>query len=1060
MQEIDPVKWQRRRAKSLIKILALAPEHRLHREQIIDLLWPDLKPQAGANNFHQTLYIARRILETTEARAPRFLTLEDDFLTLAPADSFWSDVEAFEAAVTRALQSHKLADYKLALDLYGGELLPEDRYEDWAHNPREVLRQKFLSLWLGLAELYRAGRNHEQAITAFNQALEIESTDETAHRSLIELYVTMRRRDLALRQYETLRETLRHELDTEPSRETQRLYEQVLRGDLEPIDSRSTLPGHNLPLQLTSFVGRTREKGEVKRLLTRTRLLTLTGPGGCGKTRLALEVASNLLNEYADGVWLAELAPLTDESLVARAVAAAFGVSELPSQALTETLANYLKPRQTLLVLDNCEHLIDACARFADSLLRVCPEFSILATSREPLRISGELTWLVPSLTVPDPSHLASSAELLHYEAIQLFNQRASSLKTTFIIGPHNATSIARVCYRLDGMPLAIELAAARVKLLSIEQIESRLDQRFQLLTSGSRNALTRQQTLRATVDWSFDLLSENERILFRRLSVFAGNFSLDAVEVICRVDDLATTGVVDLLSNLVDKSLVLVEERSGETTYRLLETIREYARERLLHAGEDLVVQQQHAAWYVEWVERANANLWGAAQLIWLDRLENQHDNLRAALAWCLRHDTRSGLRLAASLWQFWIVHGHLVEARQWLEGMLARAPDRTALRANALLSLCAVGFRAGLNLTFDALAEESQSIYQELGDARGRIVVYQFEGARHSVTDDYQRGKFAFELCLALAEAAGLKAERAIATHFLGVLAQIQGDYPQAQELLVKSLALFQELADQPGVSSVFINVIYRDFMQSPGLVVDEETLLLLRQVGTRAAIGYALANLGILARQQGEFGRAKNLFEESLSQFREIGDRAGIGQVLGQLGNLARDSGEFNQARACLEQSLAIRREIGERRGIGRTLNNLANLAMVQADHKKATMLVNEALSLFREMEDKPGLGATYTLLGNLAMAEGDYDRAAALYEMSLSIFRELTSIHGVAMNLVNLAESERARGNGELARAHLASSLSILQRWNHRPGIAAITERLRNLPKGIEGTGMSN
>src|SRR5215207_1535500 len=358
-------------------------------------------------------------------------------------------------------------------------------------------------------------------------------------------------------------------------------------------------PLNNLPLELSSFVGRERALAEVERSLENTRLLTLMGSGGCGKTRLALAVASELVGGLEDGVWLVELAPLADPSLVPQAVASTLGVREQPGRSLTETLCDYLRSKKMLLVLDNCEHLIEACATLAEALLRSCPELRVLATSREALGINGEVAWPVPSLSLPDVRRLPDIESLPQYESARLFVERAVAVKPDFVLTEQNAAVVAQVCYRLDGIPLAIELAAARTKVLSVEEIADRLTESFALLSAGGRTARPRQHTLHATMDWSHELLSRKERTLFRRLSVFAGGFSLEAVESVCIGEDVERDEVLGLLSHLVDKSLVVAREEGGETRYRLLETVRQYGREKLEASGEEAEAGWRHADFF-----------------------------------------------------------------------------------------------------------------------------------------------------------------------------------------------------------------------------------------------------------------------------------------------------------------------------------------------------------------------------------------------------------------------------------------------------------------------------
>src|SRR6516225_8299379 len=397
-------------------------------------------------------------------------------------------------------------------------------------------------------------------------------------------------------------------------RDPEHLFQVVhpdLAADFPSLKSLDARP-NNLPIQLTSFIGREREKAEVGRLLFISHLVTLTGSGGAGKTRLALQVAAEGLEEFPDGVWFVELAALSDPNLVLKAVASVLSGLEQPGPVMTETLADSLRGKSMLVVLDNCEHLVEVCAHLADALLRGCPNLRILATSREALGVTGETVWRVPSLSVPDPQHLPPLDGFKEYDAVRLFIDRAVASDPQFAVTISNAPAVAQVCHRLDGIPLALELAAARVRVLAVEQIATRLDDRFRLLTGGSRTAVLRQRTLRATMDWSFDLLSQEERALLRRLSVFAGGWSLEAAEAICSGNGVAASDILDLLTQLVDKSLVITETQSGEARYRLLETVRQYGWERLVESKEAAKIRTRHRNWYLEFAERAEPRLVG----------------------------------------------------------------------------------------------------------------------------------------------------------------------------------------------------------------------------------------------------------------------------------------------------------------------------------------------------------------------------------------------------------------------------------------------------------------
>jgi predicted ATPase/class 3 adenylate cyclase/Tfp pilus assembly protein PilF len=698
----------------------------------------------------------------------------------------------------------------------------------------------------------------------------------------------------------------------------------ALPSEFPPLKSldNPALP-NNLPLQMTSFIGREKQIAEVSTLLDKTRLLTLTGSGGCGKTRLGMQVAADLLEDYPDGVWVVELAALSDPALVVQEVAQALGIKEQTGQPLQQTLTDNLQARHLLLALDNCEHLLSACAQLTTALLRACPAVKVLTTSREPLGVAGELTYRVPSLSFPDPVQTQTPQSLSQYEAVCLFFERAQFHKPDFAVTDKNAPALASVCFHLDGIPLAIELAAARVRSLSVAEINSRLDSRFRLLTGGDRMALPRHQTLRATIDWSYDLLTEQERLLLSRQTVFVGGWTLSAAESVCGGEGIAVWELLDLLTSLVDKSLVVYEEREGEGRYTLLETVRQYAGERLDASGEAERVQGQHLAYFLALAEQAEPHLRGPEQEVWLARLEGEHDNLRSALAWCQgqEEEAEAGLRLTAAMFRFWeIRRGYLSAGRAYLAEALTRAgtAERTQVRAKALYGAGILAWRQGDYEAARGLHEESLAIRRELGDKR----------------------------CIAQS------------LYSLGAVTSYQGDYGTARALLEESLAISRELGDKVGIATSLNglgNMAYNQGDYGTARVLYEESLAINRELGHKQGIAMALFNLGRMARRSGDYAQAHRLLAECLEWHIQLGIKGGS---LAEFGWLAADMGDAAQARQWFEQALREHRETGEPRETAEDLEGLAHLARLQSDWERAARLWGAAQSL-REAIGTPPL-----------------------------------------------------------------------------------------------------
>ncbi len=672
----------------------------------------------------------------------------------------------------------------------------------------------------------------------------------------------------------------------------------------------------NLPLQLTSFIGREREIAEVERLLGTTRLLMLVGSGGCGKTRLALQVAAVLRDEFPDGVWLVDLAPLADPSLVPQTVASMFGLRESGETLLANILQSFFHAKNMLLVLDNCEHLIQACAELCETLLRACPDLKILATSREALNIAGETSFRVPSLALPDPQPLPPLEILSQYEALRLFLSRANAARSDLQLTSANAQLVAQICQRLDGMPLAIELAAARANALSIEEIAARLDDRFRLLTSGSRTALPRYQTLRASIDWSYDLLSDAERVVLRRLAVFAGGFTLEAVESVC--GEQHKDEILDVLSRLVQKSLVVVK-LDDKLRYRLLETIRQYVREKLAESADEDAVRDCHLNYFMNFAEAVDPRHHSRGQVQMLERLDSELDNLRVALDWSLGEGrAEKGLRLAAALTWFWDTRGNLSEGRERISSVLVQSQhlERTAARGKAFSGGAMLAYRQSDYLVARTWANQALEVFRELGEKRG------------------------------IAEAQSV----------LGYIAEEEGDYDTPASLYKETLALSRDVDDERGIALALQNLGWVALRLGQSGIASsrfEESLAIDRRVGDKDSIAFDLSGLAEVAIRQGKLDVASRLIEESLALRREIGWTWGIGVSLGTWAWIAMHQRDWDTALERLRASIGVRKEIGDKGGIAWCLERLAEVVMENNELARAAIIFGAASGLRASM-----------------------------------------------------------------------------------------------------------
>jgi non-specific serine/threonine protein kinase len=661
---------------------------------------------------------------------------------------------------------------------------------------------------------------------------------------------------------------------------------------------------HNLPDGLSSFVGRDREIAEVAELVERSRLVTLVGASGVGKTRLALGVATSILNRFPGGAWLVELAPLADAGLLHRAVASALDLQEQPGRPLLATVAEALEPQRTLLLLDNCEHLVLGCAELAAQLLRRCKNLSILATSRELLGVTGELTLRVPSLRVPQPPPPPLET-LTQYEAVRLFVDRAVAVQPDFRVTNQNAPAVAELCWRVDGIALAIELAAAWVRVLSPEQILARLNDAFHLLVGGSRIAPARQQTLRAAIEWSYGLLEAAERRLFQRLAVFAGGWTIEAAEAVCVDEALPSEDVLGVLARLVDKSLVVAEPQaeSGEVRYRLLELLRAYSWEQAQAAGETSRLQRRHRDWFLALVERVPPAMLDAEHIATLER---ERDNLRAALRWTIdsgEHDV--GFRLATAAWPMWYVRGYYSEGRAWLAELLdlPGGTTPTPARARALAVAGHLVYCQAEYVAAEALLRQALSMAAEVGDEQTHAIVLQFQANMARAEGDAQRALELYAAARELNRQLGSPVWEAMSLIGQGQAAADQGDHVAAEQFATQSLALCCQAGHVWGAARALwtlgrVASSSGDFARAHRLL--QECMTLQRRIGDRQGLVWACVVLAHSAAQAGELPLAADSIAEALRMAREVGDRLSITRAIDEVGGLV----------AAMDPSLAVR------------------------------------------------------------------------------------------------------------------------------------------------------
>jgi predicted ATPase/DNA-binding SARP family transcriptional activator len=946
-REVPSTAWQQRRASAVVKLLALQPQYRLHREVLMEALWPELEEEPAANNLRVAMHRARQRLEDAGAPAGRFLTRQQDDVVLGDPADVMVDVQQFGVAAQRAWLIDDPAQTQAAVSRYAGDLLPEDPYEDWAAHRRTDLRISYLALLTRLAQLHEANGDHAAAIAATQQLLGTEPLDEAAHASLMRLYARVGAYSQALAQYDALAALLAQELDAEPDLATAALRDEIRAAAQASANQQPliTVPPPEpptataLPAEVPpdiDLVGRNRELAELARLLERHRLLTLVGPAGVGKTRLAEAL---FMTEAAHGRpgGIVELAAVTQPNLLLGTLANALGVTEPESDPSWEALASYIGQSNLLLVLDNFEQILDAAPLVAD-LLRACPRLAIIVTSRERLRLRAEHVYHVAPLALPELS-ASSEATMDSFPAVNLFLRRAVSADAAFDPTETEIRAIAEVCQRVDGLPLAIELAAARVRLLPPVALLSHMAHPLPLLTGGPRDAPARQRTMRAAIAWSVDLLAADSRALFQHLACFPDSFSIQAVQEIVELDDSGVESgpgpLLDLLEGLLDTHLLRrVDADPDSPRFAMLTVVREYARELLDDSPEAPRVRTRHANYFQMLAEGQAPLLTTDAAGSALAILEQEHPNLRAAMTTLLgQGDSDSALRMAAGLWRFWLLRGHISEGRDWLaRGLEAPGEADSALRGAALDADGVLAFAQGNFEIARQRHEEALNLARRVGDLALAARALVNLGAVADEQGLPEEAAAYLEEALLASQAAGDERAVAVALANLGQVAISLTEYSRAAELLNKSVLAFRALGDPRSEAAILANLGLMSLMVGDAAVArhcHEEALRVFRELGDNPAEAAEILNLGHATQHMGDWDEAESLYSQAREHFERLGDRSGVSFAELHLGKLALLRAEHSLANDHLVRALQMAQEISDWVATAETLEGLAML-----------------------------------------------------------------------------------------------------------------------------------
>ena len=958
------------KARDMLKLLALSPNQRLHREELLEMLWPEHAPQQAAHNLSQTLYTLRPKLKALDASIR--LDFEDECLNLKAPDGITSDVEDFEQAArsvlgyTGRITTQTTANCHEAILKYTGDLLPEDGPSDLFYQRREQLRQMYLDLLMLFAHYNLELKVYLPAIDALQQVIAADPAHEEAHTCLMRAYALNGQRQAALRQFQILTEVLQRELDVEPSPECTSLRDRILNGELVAKPSPAlqewlVRPRHNLPSLVSSFIGRDAEFMQVRDLVQSHRLVTLIGAGGVGKTRLAFRVAEGLLDEFQQGVYWVELASLSNPDMLASAILDVFRLPEQDGCSEMDLLLNFLRDRDLLVLLDNCEHLLNGCPALVDLLLNTCPSLHILITSRVRLNLPGEVTYYVPSLNTPDHSQSIPLTDIAQYDAVQLFVERSASFCPGFALSMANACSVTQICQRLDGIPLALELAAARTRILTVEQLASKLDDVFHLLIGGSQAALPRHRTLQASFEWSYALLSKQEQILLQRLSVFAGGCTLEAAEAVCAGEEIEAFEVLDLLSCLADQSLIYVKHLSeGESRYYLLETIRQFAHQRLQESDDLPMLHQRHLAYFLQMAEEGDQQILGPEQLIWTKRLEKEKNNFTIAIERAFDSSTNAelGVQLVCALDGYWGLIGDFIGEGYFLLKALSISENFGHSHTRARILFLA-GFSSAVGgsvLQPDKGLEyltSSLNIWRDLGqdyylEATKCLLIQGFILNFHlsDIPENEELGYKLMSECIKTFQEAGNLWWHAWAVNLTAYYEEKHKD-----------------------------QLTYREFLR--------EESLLWKKAGDRWGEAMPVMDWGHYALKHGLFMEAQEYLLKSLAIYQEFSSIGMIFQIIRDLSHIARALQEYDLAEAYLDQCLALCCQLGWDDPVNRTYCARGFIALHRCDQQAAETFFKETLQKAQELKFTDVILLCIAGFAGLSLMKGNRETAIRLF-----------------------------------------------------------------------------